>query len=74
MRKKYRDNVTLDKMILDGWCRGFSIEQSLEEIHAQGYLKIREDDIPCAWANLDEDYEDYCAEQESSAEEIKKVS
>ena len=56
--KVYKDKSPLDKLIEDGWARGFHQSQTYEEATAMGFFTT-EEYILNEWAKLEEMLEAY---------------
>ncbi len=54
--KPYKDGVTLNDIIIDGWSRGFFHCQTIDEARIMGY-EIDEDSLRDKWLTLDSQYE-----------------
>jgi hypothetical protein len=55
MNKVYRDNTPAQNMSIDGWSRGFRIEQTLNEMTAMG-VEITREQIRTHWEKLDKGF------------------
>ncbi len=54
--KHYKDDVTLEAILIDGWARGFHSSQTAEEAVEMGF-EITETQVVEAWAKIEDDYE-----------------
>lgn len=52
MGKPYKDGVTADDIVFDGWSRGFCVEQTLDELQAMGFMAHRASVLQL-WADYD---------------------
>jgi hypothetical protein len=53
IKKPYKDHVTLEAMVIDGWSRGFDPDQTVEETAIMGF-SIDIEKVKAAWATLDD--------------------
>ena len=54
--KPYRAGVSADDIVFDGWSRGFTVEQTLEELQSMGFLTDR-NAVLQTWQQYDADME-----------------
>lgn len=59
-KKPYKDGVTLEQILLDGWSRGFLAEQTVEECAEMGYI-VDYGYVNEYWKTLSEEYSTYDA-------------
>lgn len=59
-KKPYKDGVTLEQILLDGWSRGFQAAQTVEECNIMGYT-IDLEHVNTYWKTLNEEYSTYDA-------------
>lgn len=55
MNKAYPDGTSADTVIMDGWTRGFEIEQTIRELRELGHLHTVTQ-VRAAWDKLDDNF------------------
>lgn len=56
MIPRYPSVYTLEELLIEGWTHGFTAEQTLAEIHANGFYGTIEE-VRKYWKNMDKKYE-----------------
>jgi hypothetical protein len=56
MKPVYIQGTSLEDIIDDGWSRGFEIQQTVDELHAQGFTDADEALVKEHWDRYDADY------------------
>lgn len=59
MHKPYRDDVTAQQIMEDGWARGFRVTQTLSELHAMGFNALTEADVLADWKRQNKEFDNY---------------
>lgn len=60
MNKPYKDHVTPEQILMDGWSRGFDPSQTQDELKQMGHTRTIQE-IREHWAILEADMEAYYA-------------
>lgn len=57
-QRVYKNGVTKDQIVFDGWSRGFEVLQTVREVEAQGF-EVTEDEVTSEFKRHQFDMEEY---------------